>query len=157
MVAFMIQPDPSGECCVDPCSRSGPCDPCAYYDDHFNDFHDNDVHKYKFNDHNDRPELARMRRDRAGNSRLDDHFPTFRDPGNRNIYEKCGLLPVRQLEPRGNGQVHYLVVVLEQVAGHKWDDLPGKQRRFDRNLYDPFRVPRLRGKSLKIDADRIGV
>ena len=29
MVAFMIQPDPSGECCVDPCSRSGPCDPCG--------------------------------------------------------------------------------------------------------------------------------
>ena len=27
MVAFLIQPV-SGECCVDPCSRSSPCDPC---------------------------------------------------------------------------------------------------------------------------------
>jgi hypothetical protein len=68
---------------------------CAYYDDHFNDFHDNDVHKYKFNDHNDRPELARMRRDGAGNSRLDDHFSTFRDPGNGNLHEGHRLLPVQ--------------------------------------------------------------
>lgn len=28
MVAFLIQPV-SGECCADPCSRSGPCDPCG--------------------------------------------------------------------------------------------------------------------------------
>ena len=85
-------------------------------DNDFHDFHDNDFHKYKFNDHNDRPELARMRRDGAGNSRLDDHFPTFRDPGNRNIYEKCGLLPIRQLEPRGNGSTYNLVEYFEQVA-----------------------------------------
>ena len=31
MVAFMIQPV-SGECCVDPCSRSGPCEPCGTCD-----------------------------------------------------------------------------------------------------------------------------
>lgn len=28
MVAFLIQPV-SGECCEDPCTRSGPCDPCV--------------------------------------------------------------------------------------------------------------------------------
>ena len=104
----------------DACAYNNHDNACAYYHDHnvhddnrgpdndnhvhdFHDFHDNDFHKYKFNDHNDRPELARMRRDGAGNSRLDDHFPTFRNPGNGNIYEKCRLLPVRQLEPRGNG------------------------------------------------------
>jgi len=31
MVAFMIQPV-SGECCVDPCTRSGPCEPCDICD-----------------------------------------------------------------------------------------------------------------------------
>ena len=79
----------------DPCAYYYDDHACAYYYDHFNDFHDNDVHKYKFNDHNDRPELARMRRDGAGISRLDDHFSTFRDPGNGNLHEGHRLLPVQ--------------------------------------------------------------
>ncbi len=84
-------------------------DDCPDNNDNDFDFHDNNVHNDKSHDHNDRPELARMRRDGAGNSRLDDNFSTRRDPGNRNIYEKCGLLPVRQLEPRGNGSAYHLV------------------------------------------------
>tara|TARA_Y100001972_G_C7584819_1_gene293227 strand:- start:269 stop:634 length:366 start_codon:yes stop_codon:yes gene_type:complete len=90
------------------------------FDVQFLDFLDFQFHDFQFHvvdDKHDRPELARMRRDGAGNSRLDDHFPTFRDPGNGNIYEGHRLLPVQQRKPRGNGQVHYLVVVLEQVAG----------------------------------------